>query len=124
MPTYEPERGGAARASAAANRATIPRPIRIEPAFADREFVRELFNRHAPYRALAAYLPDGSDEPVKPGPLDGRCGRRRLFSLRCCSGVAFLRSKSLSTRLGAPSTPTTRAEQGWELRWPPVDAKS
>ena len=57
MPTYEPEQGGAARASgSAANRATIPRPIRIEPAFADREFVRELFNRHAPYRALADLL--------------------------------------------------------------------
>ena len=37
----------------------IPTPVRIEPAFADREQIRALFERHAPYRALAAYAPEG-----------------------------------------------------------------
>jgi hypothetical protein len=36
----------------------VHRPIRIEPAFEDREMVREMFARHAPYGALAAYIPD------------------------------------------------------------------
>ena len=36
-----------------------PRPIRIEPAFADREQIRAMFERYAPYRALAAYAPEG-----------------------------------------------------------------
>jgi len=36
-----------------------PKPIRIEPAFADREQIRAMFMRNAPYRALAAYAPEG-----------------------------------------------------------------
>jgi hypothetical protein len=36
-----------------------PKPIRIEPAFEDREQIREMFERYAPYRALAAYAPEG-----------------------------------------------------------------
>jgi hypothetical protein len=35
------------------------RPFRIEPAFDCREQIREMFARHAPYRALAAYAPEG-----------------------------------------------------------------
>jgi hypothetical protein len=35
----------------------IPKPIRIEPAFDDREQIRAMFERHAPYPAIAAYLP-------------------------------------------------------------------
>ncbi len=35
----------------------IPKPVRIEPAFADREQIRAMFERHAPYRALASYAP-------------------------------------------------------------------
>jgi hypothetical protein len=34
-------------------------PIRIEPAFDDRQQVRAMFERYAPYRALAAYCPEG-----------------------------------------------------------------
>ena len=41
---------------------TYIRPIRIEPAFDDREQVRTMFERHAPYRALAAYAPEGIKE--------------------------------------------------------------
>jgi hypothetical protein len=37
----------------------IPKPIRIEPAFADREQIRAMFERYAPYRALASYAPAG-----------------------------------------------------------------
>jgi hypothetical protein len=51
-----------------------PKPIRIEPAFEDREQIRAMFDRYAPYRALAAYAPEGlQDEsreeakrPVRP----------------------------------------------------------
>ena len=38
---------------------SIVKPIRIEPAFDDREQIRAMFERHAPYRALATYAPDG-----------------------------------------------------------------
>lgn len=37
----------------------IPRTIRIEPAFDDPGKIRAMFERHAPYRALAAYAPEG-----------------------------------------------------------------
>ena len=36
-----------------------PKPIRIEPAFEDRGQIRAMFERYAPYRALAAYAPEG-----------------------------------------------------------------
>ena len=38
----------------------VPEPIRIEPAFDNREQVRAMFERHAPYPALATYLPEDS----------------------------------------------------------------
>jgi hypothetical protein len=37
----------------------MPKPIRIEPAFDDREQIRAMFERYAPYRALASYAPEG-----------------------------------------------------------------
>jgi hypothetical protein len=37
----------------------IAKPIRFEPAFENCEQIREMFNRHAPYRAVAAYAPEG-----------------------------------------------------------------
>jgi hypothetical protein len=37
----------------------IAKPIRIEPAFDEPEQIREMFKRHAPYRAVAAYAPEG-----------------------------------------------------------------
>jgi len=40
----------------------IPRPVRIDPAFDDRDGIRDLFAANGPYLAAAAYLPDGSDE--------------------------------------------------------------
>jgi hypothetical protein len=43
----------------------IPRPVRIEPAFADREQIRAMFKRYAPYRAIAAYSPGGLDDDTR-----------------------------------------------------------
>jgi hypothetical protein len=40
----------------------IARPIRIEPAFDDREHVRSLFYDCSPYPALGVYVPDGVDD--------------------------------------------------------------
>jgi hypothetical protein len=40
----------------------IAKPIRIEPAFDDPEFVRRMFERHASYRTMAGYLPYPSRE--------------------------------------------------------------
>jgi hypothetical protein len=36
-----------------------PKPIRIEPAFDDPGKIRAMFERYAPYRALATYAPEG-----------------------------------------------------------------
>jgi len=45
----------------------ITKPIRIEPAFEDREQVRAMFERYAPYRALAAYAPQGLKDETDEG---------------------------------------------------------
>ena len=67
-PARQIDRGAAVAARAEPGR--IAKPIRIEPTFDDRGFVRALFDRHGPYRAVAAYLPDGSDDSVDPRPVD------------------------------------------------------
>jgi len=41
---------------------TFTRPIRIEPAFDDRQKIRVMFERNAPYRALATYAPEGVED--------------------------------------------------------------
>jgi hypothetical protein len=51
----------------------IPKAIRIEPAFENREKIRSMFERHAPYRAIATYAPEGvkdesREEPKKSVP--------------------------------------------------------
>jgi hypothetical protein len=43
----------------------IARPIRIEPAFDEPEQVRDMFERHAPYRAVAAYGLDPAGDETK-----------------------------------------------------------
>jgi len=43
----------------------IPKAIRIEPAFEDREKISSMFERHAPYRALAAYAPEGIKDETR-----------------------------------------------------------
>jgi hypothetical protein len=42
-----------------------PKPIRIEPAFEDREQILAMFMRNAPYRALAAYAPEGAKDETR-----------------------------------------------------------
>src|SRR5262245_49707506 len=42
-----------------------PKPIRIQPAFVDREHIRAMFMRNAPYRALAAYAPEGLKDETR-----------------------------------------------------------
>jgi len=37
----------------------IAKPIRIEPAFDEPKQIRDMFERYAPYRALATYAPEG-----------------------------------------------------------------
>jgi hypothetical protein len=44
---------------------TMGNPIRIEPAFEDREQIRAMFERHAPYRALATYAPEGVKDETR-----------------------------------------------------------
>jgi hypothetical protein len=44
----------------------IPKRIRIEPAFEDREQIRKMFERQAPYRAVAAYAPEGLKDETRP----------------------------------------------------------
>jgi hypothetical protein len=41
---------------------SISKPIRIEPAFDNPEQIRLMFERHAPYRTLATYAPEGIED--------------------------------------------------------------
>ncbi len=43
----------------------IPKPVRMEPASADREQIRAMFDRCAPYRAIAAYAPGGLEDETR-----------------------------------------------------------
>jgi hypothetical protein len=40
--------------------------IRIEPAFDDPDMIRSLFERHAPYRTIAEYIPRRPEQPAFP----------------------------------------------------------
>ena len=51
----------------------IPKPIRIEPAFDDREQIRAMFARHAPYPAIAAYMPRDAWFQSTTSPGEGQC---------------------------------------------------
>ena len=48
----------------------LSKPVRIEPAFDNREQIRAMLERYAPYRALASYAPEGikdeTHEEAKP----------------------------------------------------------
>jgi hypothetical protein len=44
----------------------LAKVIRIEPAFDDPDLVRALFERHAPYRTIAEYIPRRPEQPVVP----------------------------------------------------------
>src|SRR5262245_66239827 len=45
---------------------SIARFIRIEPAFDDPDAVRALFQRHAPYRTIAEYIPRTPEKAAHP----------------------------------------------------------
>lgn len=45
---------------------SIAKLIRIEPAFDDPDTVRELFERHGPYRTIVEYIPATPGQPVLP----------------------------------------------------------
>ena len=44
---------------------TFIKPIRIEPAFENREQIRAMFERYAPYQALASYAPEGIEDETR-----------------------------------------------------------
>ena len=44
---------------------SIGKPIRIEPAFDEPEHIRTMFERYAPYRAVAAYAPEGLKDETR-----------------------------------------------------------
>ena len=44
---------------------SIGKPIRIEPAFDAPEQIRAMFQRHAPYRAVATYAPEGVKDKTR-----------------------------------------------------------
>ena len=44
---------------------TFVKPIRIETAFEDREQIHDMFERYAPYRALASYAPEEVEDETK-----------------------------------------------------------
>lgn len=61
------------------------KPTRIEPAFDNPEQIREMFDQHGPYRAIAAYAPGGIvDESKRPEP--GQSGLPRFRGNWALSG--------------------------------------
>jgi hypothetical protein len=44
---------------------SVAKPIRIDPAFDAPKQIRAMFERHAPYRALAAYAPEGIKDETR-----------------------------------------------------------
>ena len=103
-----------------------PKPIRIEPAFADREQVRAMFMRNAPYRALAAYAPEGvkdetREEDKKPllpwfrgdWALDGKPlvegaelilhNRKFVEAAKAAFGTSFVNPEFVAVNINGPS---------------------
>jgi hypothetical protein len=103
-----------------------PKPIRIEPAFADREQVRAMFMRYAPYRALAAYAPEGvkdetREEDKKPllpwfrgdWALDGKPlvegaelilhNRKFVEAAKAAFGTSFVNPEFVAVNINGPS---------------------
>jgi hypothetical protein len=103
-----------------------PKPIRIEPAFADREQIRAMFIRNAPYRALAAYAPEGirdetREEAKKPllpwfrgdWALDGKPlvegaelilhNRKFVEAAKASFGTSFVNPEFVAVNINGPS---------------------
>ena len=103
-----------------------PKPIRIEPAFADREQIRAMFMWNAPYRALAAYAPEGvkdearqeAKKPLLPWfrgdwALDGKPlvegaklilhNRKFVEAAKASFGTSFVNPEFVAVNINAPS---------------------
>ena len=98
----------------------IAKLIRIEPAFDDPDAVRELFERHAPYRTIDEYIPATPGRPVLPyfrgnwavggEPLVAGAGailhnRRFLDAARALFGISSIRPKLVVVNVNAPMPP-------------------
>jgi hypothetical protein len=104
----------------------IPNAIRIEPAFDEPQQVRDMFERHAPYRALAAYAPEGvkaetreeAKHPVRPWfrrdwALDGKPlvegaeailhNKTFLEAARAAFGTALVHPEFVAVNINGPS---------------------
>lgn len=85
---------------------SIGKPIRIEPAFDDAEQIRAMFERHAPYRAVAAYAPEGLKDETREEPkhpvLPWFRGNWALDGIPLVEGAeAILHNKSFLEAAGA-----------------------
>jgi hypothetical protein len=98
----------------------IAKPIRIEPAFDNPDTVRALFERHAPYRTIAEYIPRRPQQPAVPyfrgnwavggEPLvDGAetilHNHRFIDAARALFGSARIRPTFIVVNLNAPMPP-------------------
>lgn len=105
----------------------IPNAVRIEPAFGDREQIRSMFERNAPYRALASYAPEGIKEEKDEGgakrsvnpwfrgdwALDGKplvegaeailYNKSFLDAARAAFGTAFVYPEFVAVNINGPS---------------------
>src|SRR6266478_5309640 len=96
---------------------SIGKLIRIEPAFDNPEEVRALFERHAPYRTIAEYLPRATEdsghpyfrgnwavggEPLVEGAETILHNRRFIDAARTLFGTSRLRPTFIVVNLNAP----------------------
>lgn len=104
----------------------IPAPIRIEPAYSDRERIRAMFARNGPYRTLATFAPTGLADkapgegtpPVPPWfradwALEGKAlvegaelilhNESFLAAARAAFGTSLLRPEFVAVNINAPS---------------------
>lgn len=99
----------------------IAKSIRIEPAFDDPELVRTMFERHAPYRTMAGYLPIRSMEettlpwfrgnwaangaPLVAGAESILHNQRFINAARAFFGVSTVRPTFIVVNVNAPMPP-------------------
>jgi hypothetical protein len=93
----------------------IAKSIRIEPAFDDPEFVRKMFERNAPYRTMAEYLPTwtsrvpyfrgnwaANGDPLVDGAETILHNQRFIDAARTFFGASRIRPKFIVVNLNAP----------------------
>ena len=110
---------------------SISKPIRIEPAFDNPEQIRLMFERHAPYRTLATYAPEGIEDethdeakrPILPWfrgdwALGGKPlvegaevilhNRRFLEAARSAFGTSFVHPEFVAVNINGPMPACTK----------------